>query len=328
MKKILVTGASGYLGSHISLYLAKNNYKVTALCYPKPSEQNKWQKTIDNIIVGDIRDKKVIDKLTKQDYDIIIHLISLDHKSSENSPSVISQINVMPAWQLLDIFTKKRIEKFIYFSTQQVFGKIPQKNIDENFLPKPLNNYGLTHLLCEKIVNFYNNTADTKCINIRLSNGYGSPVFKDNNCWWLVVNDLCKTAFFDKKIKLLSDGSPQRDFIYVKDIAKAVKTLIETKNSDLQNNIFHISSGNTLTILELAYIVKDVYQTRYNKKISVYLPDGSISDNANKFKNIKRYTIDNSKIKNLGFKAETNLFEGINELFEYLEKNENTGIQL
>ena len=51
-----------------------------------------------------------------------------------------------------------------------------------------------SHLLSENICNYYNDKTETDCINVRLSNSYGSPIFKENNCWWLVINDLCKTA--------------------------------------------------------------------------------------------------------------------------------------
>ena len=89
-----------------------------------------------------------------------------------------------------------------------------------------LNIYGLTHFLSEDICSYYNVNTETDCINVRLSNSYGSPVFMENNCWWLVINDLCKTAFSKDEIKLLSDGSPQRDFIQSSDICRAIEILI------------------------------------------------------------------------------------------------------
>ena len=92
--------------------------------------------------------------------------------------------------------------------------------------------------MSEEIVNYYHLKTKTKCINVRLSNGYGSPVFKENNCWWLVINDLCKTAFTKNQIKLLSDGSPQRDFIHLSDICRAMEMLIETEDS-IDENIFN-----------------------------------------------------------------------------------------
>ena len=319
MKKVLVTGGCGYLGGRLSKHFAENGYGVTVFDSFDPSKYYQWTSLMEEIIVGDICDESTISKLAEKEYDAVIHLISLDHHKSEDNPILVSSINVMPTWNLLDKFTKKGLKKFIYFSTIQVYGKIPNEIIAENRIPSPQNAYGLTHLLSENICNYYNLKTDTACINIRLSNSYGSPVFEENNCWWLVINDLCKTAFEQNEIKLLSDGSPQRDFIYSSDICRAVEILLETEGKDFKENTFHIASGNTLTILELAHMVKNVFEGRYKKEIPIYLPDNSISTNPRTFRDLKKYSFDTMQLKKLGFQPQTDLLAGISELFDYLE---------
>lgn len=322
MNKILITGGCGYLGARISKYLAQKGNKVTVLDLAVPSENKEWTLLMDEVILGDIRDEDLLSKLVDKKFDAVIHLISLDHRKSEDNPNFVNSINVMPTWNLLDKFSKYGLKKFIYFSTFQVYGKVPSKEIAEYFLPSPQNNYGLTHLLSENICNYYNRKTNINCINVRLSNSYGSPVFHENNCWWLVINDLCKGAFHEGKIILLSDGSPQRDFIHGSDVCKAVEILINAEEKNLKNNKYHISSGKTLTILELAHMVKSVYKERYRKDIQVILPDKSISINSEKFSETERYLVNNSKLKSLGFKPETELESGINEIFEYLENTD------
>jgi UDP-glucose 4-epimerase len=178
--------------------------------------------------------------------------------------------------------------------------------------------------LSEKICNYYNLTTKINCINVRLSNSYGSPVFQENNCWELVINDLCKTAFNEKRIKLLSDGSPQRDFIHSSDIYRAIEILVNTKEKNLKNNTYNISSGKTFTILELAHLVKSVYQERYYDSIQIIKQDGSISRNADEFFKTEKYIVNSSKLKLLGFMPKTDLLTGINEIFEYLKKLHDT----
>jgi len=321
MKKALITGGCGYLGARLSKYLAENGYGVTVFDSFNPSKYNKWISLMEEIIIGDIRDEATISNLAEKEYDAVIHLISLDHRRSEDNPNLVSSINVMPTWNLLDNFAKKRLKKFIYFSTIQVYGEIPPRIITEEYTPLPQNAYGLTHLLSENICNYFNRKTDTTCINVRLSNSYGSPVFKENNCWWLVINELCKTAVQHNRIKLLSDGSPQRDFIHSSDICRAVKILLETEDEDFQENTFHIASGNTLTILELAHIVKKVYKERYHSEIQIYLPDNSTSNELGNFKKKERYSFDTTRMKKLHFYTQTNLDTGINKLFDYLEKH-------
>ena len=123
LKKVLITGAFGYLGARLSKYLAEIGYRVTAFGSKKPSNQYmEWLSFMDDVIVNDIRDNSIISKLADRNFDIVIHLISLDHNKSENEPDYVSSINVMPVWNLLDKFTKNGLKKFIYFSTIQVYG--------------------------------------------------------------------------------------------------------------------------------------------------------------------------------------------------------------
>lgn len=322
MKKVLITGGCGYLGGRLSQYLAENEYSVTVFDGFDPSEYNQWTSLMEEIIVGDIRDEIKVSKLVEKDFDTVIHLISLDHRRSENNPDFVSSINVIPTWNLLDKFSRKGLKKFIYFSTIQVYGKIPHKIITEKYSPFPINTYGLTHLLSENICNYFNRKTDTTCINIRLSNSYGSPVFKENNCWWLVVNDLCKMAIKQNKIQLLSNGLPQKDFIHVSDVCRAVDVLITSNNFlKRRDNVLHIASGNTLAILELAYKVKEVFKKRYQKEIPVILPNDYISEEPDEYTKGEKFVINTLKMGHLGFCPTTDLITGIEEVFTYLENH-------
>lgn len=317
MKKVLVTGANGYLGARISKHLAENGFEITALCHSAPVQNFGWNNLIGEIIIGDINNKDVFNEIISQDFYAVIHLISLDHNKSESDPVFVSSVNVVPTWMLLNNLILTNVKKFIYFSTFQVYGKIDKGLVSETNDVYPANSYGLTHLLSENICNYYSRKRNISCINIRLTNSYGSPVFLNNNCWWLVVNDLCKTAFEEAQIKLLSDGSPQRDFVHVSDVSRVTQFLLEL--NDLGSTTLNFSSGQTITILELAHLVKVVFGKRYGQDIPIYLVDHSISEkNNNTISN--RYIVNNEKILKMGFQFKMNLETGINELFDYLEK--------
>ena len=87
----------------------------------------------------------------------------------------------------------------------------------------------------------------------------------------------------------------------------------------MQNNTYHISSGQTLTILELAHSVKEIYKLRYKKNIPVLLPNKMVSETPDKYLETERYIINNSKLTSLGFSPETSLENGINEIFDYID---------
>ena len=320
--KIIITGANGYIGARLCQFLAAKSHDIIAVCYPSIPDVNYWGKNFYKVISGDLRDQITIQQIADLKADAIIHLISLDHFDSEKDVHLVSQINVLPTWNLLRECTKKGLKKFIYFSTVQVYGNLENATIiDENHPVKTGNTYGLTHYLSENICDHYNRTSDTNVISVRLANSYGAPIFPENNCWWLVINDLCKSAYLNKHIKLLSEGSAQRDFIHGNDLCQAVELLIKSEDKNIEKGVYHISSGVTHTILELAGMIKLIYKDRYNENIPVSTITKSDVEDFNIFSQKSRYVIDNSRLKNIGFDPAWRLDRGINELFDYIEKN-------
>ena len=84
MKKVLITGACGYLGARLSKFLAEKGYKITAFDSYDPSSHEEWKSLMDEVIIGDIRHEKVISNLADKNFNVVIQLISLDHYKSEN----------------------------------------------------------------------------------------------------------------------------------------------------------------------------------------------------------------------------------------------------
>jgi UDP-glucose 4-epimerase len=317
--KIVITGGNGYIGARLSRYLADEGNHVIPVCFPSAPKNEEWRSRMSAIIEGDLRQDGTILKIAKLNPDIIIHLVSLDHFESEKEPEFVNAVNVLPTWRLLDTCTKNGLKKFIYFSTIQLYGKLSNSIIDESYPVNTINAYSLTHYLSENICDHFNRNTSANVITIRLSNSYGDPVFPENNCWWLAINDLCKSAFMKKEIRLLSDGTPQRDFIHGNDVCAAVKVLVNT-NDKHKNNIYHISSGNTLTLMELAQIINIEYNKIFDKFLPIITPDGIIHQNETTV-SFEKYTISNDKLKGLGFLPVYSVNRGINELFNYLENN-------
>ena len=311
-KKVLVTGGNGYLGARLCLHLANEGYAVTALCHSKiPVDQN-WVSKMDSVLVGDVKDEKFLNDLAEHNYDILAHLVSLDHHKSNGLPSEVSSVNIIPVWTLLDIFSKKGLVKFIYLSTAQVYGNLQANEISENQKLQPQNAYGLTHQMGELLCEYYNTTSTVACRTVRLSNSYGAPVFQENNCWWLVINDLCRMAYTQKEIVLQSDGSPLRDFIHGWDVCTGIQAIIETTKP---YTTYNLSSGKTISIMEIAQTIKNVYKKRYTTDL-VVTAQKSINNSQS-----SKYNIDTSLIRSIGFETKWDLETGIDELFDFLEKN-------
>ncbi len=315
MKKILITGANGYLGAFLSKRFSESGFEVTGVFYPQKPDNKTFLLYFTNYYVGDLSKPEFIDEITDIDYDILIHLVSLDHNKSNGKPDFISRVNVQPLWNLLEQFSKKNnLLKSIYFSTIHVYGN-HQTDIDEHTIPNPRNKYALTHLLAEQINTYYDITSDIECINVRLSNSYGPPIFADANCWWLVVNDLCKTAIEKGKIILQSEGLAQRDFIFREDVFRALHKLC---NDHQGFKTFNISSGRTYFIYELAQEVQSCYQLAYGMRVEIFTPSGKLSENKT-IVDAQRFYVKNINLSRIGYGAKYTLQDGILELFKYFD---------
>jgi len=316
--KILITGANGYLGANLVEYFYEQGAEVYGLVRSLPDHAQIWQSKFKHLVVGDIRDRQTIDALNQLDVKYVIHTISLDHKISQTTDSAtVLAVNVQPTFDLLKIFSAKAIEKFIYFSTQQVYGRLKPIDITEDYPTTPLNIYGLTHLMCEDICNYFNSTTKTRCLNVRLSNSIGKPVFLHNNCWWLVVNDFCRSAMQQKHIKILSDGSPQRDFIHMDDIAKGIEILLKNSIDQAHPNIYNLGSGITYQIWEVAQTVADTYQELYGEVIPILDADAQFF-HYNQRLDEPRFHYNIQRLSSLGFHSHRNLKDGIKTVFAYL----------
>jgi UDP-glucose 4-epimerase len=318
--KILITGATGYLGSRVAEHLADEGHEVVALMRSPISDGSHWAKKMAGTIIGDIRESEPLDHAADLDLDAVVHTVSLDHNKSELDPSNTCATNVTSTWRLLSRLAPLGLKRFIYFSTQQVYGRTGPIDITEATQPFPVNAYGLTHLMSEQVCELFNSRTETICLSLRISNGFGAPVFQSCNCWWLVINDFCKTALEKGEIRLSSDGTPQRDFIHIVDISRAVAFLLKQSAQDIKDRCYNLGGGETFTILELAHIVQDVCQRELQRNIPIIMSDQSISTNADNHKTVDRFQYDNTRLHSMGFKNAGSLQNGITEVLSFLQQ--------
>tara|TARA_B110000027_G_scaffold27367_1_gene29971 strand:+ start:4054 stop:5034 length:981 start_codon:yes stop_codon:yes gene_type:complete len=316
--KVVITGGSGYIGARLSMYLAKNNFQVIPVCRSRGNINENWMTLMQSVIFGDIRDEGTLDKVRKCLPDIIIHLISLDHVKSENNISDTLDVNVQSTWQLLKLAKELSVKDFINFSSVQVYGNSKNKILTESSTLNPNNFYALTHKMSEDLVLYYNNIFGLNSYNIRLSNSYGDPLFENSNSWSLVINDLCKKVFYEKKIILKSRGESLKDFIHYTTICNAIHQLI--KSGKAKEPIYNLSSGNSLSILNLAVLIKKIYKERNGLDVPVFINESKLFKikNDNHLKYHRQFS--NDKIRSVIEFDKLDLVLGINRIFESLER--------
>ncbi len=317
----VIVGATGYIGRHVSRELAEQGAMVHAFGRGEWKVENP---TLSNQVyhTGDICDQQTIEEIVSLNPDAIIYCVSLDQYESGVDVKRAVAVNLSPLWTLAENLNKKskKSVRFVYLSTTHVYGVL-HGAITEQVSPQPRTVYGLTHLMCEQVLRRYSRCGVLEPVSIRLSNSYGPPVSENAGCWKLVLNDFCRSAIEAEQIQLSSDGTPQRDFVYVEDVAISIAKLLQMPYQALMQ-VYNIGSGNTKTMLELANKVQQVYFDRSGRRCPIVLGDGRIVVEASdvvRHKAPRQFVLDVSASHAREMSASTSLADGVNKLFDFLE---------
>jgi UDP-glucose 4-epimerase len=309
--RILVTGGFGYLGSHVSDYFLKKGHEVKILSRTGHPELAAWSRQFE-IITADISEYSSIENCCRN-IDTVIHTAAMNEVGCKSKTKEALLVNGLGTRNLLEDASKNGVRKFIYFSTFHVYG-IPRTDIiSEETLPDPINNYSITHYLAERYCRQFEAEKKVKSYILRISNGYGAPLFKSIDRWNLVLNDLCAMAFSKGRIVLKSKGTQERDFVGIKDILQAVAIFVENNIED-DDNVFNLGAGRNVSIISLAKAVTEVYREKYKRNIEIEIPEGAAEPD---IKVPFRFSID--RIKRLGYQPTSMIKEEIHNIFNLLE---------
>lgn len=296
MKKILLTGGLGYIGSYFFDNF-KNSYDI------KIFDNNLFQKKLTkdlNLIQKDIRD---LEKKDLENYEIIIHMGELSNDPlGQLNENLTNLINHEATINLLKLANKTSIKKFIYMSSASVYG-FTKKIVDEKSITNPLTAYSKAKIANEQYILKNNFTFESIILRNSTAFGYSSNLRLD-----LVVNDLTYSGFKNNEIKLLSDGSPKRPLVHIHDICYLIDLLINDERN-LNNEIFNVGSEEmNFSVKEIAKTVQHVLNIN---KVSLGEHDPDQRSYEVSFKKLYKY-FPNYKIK-------YNLKNGIEDLVRNLE---------
>ena len=306
MKKILITGGAGYIGSMLSTKLVEAGYQVTVvdlLKYEKSSLNHLYFYNNFKLIIKDIRNESLMKKLVKE-HDYIIPLAALvGAPLCEKFKKDAISTNLDSIRTLCKLVTKKN--KIIYLTTNSGYG-IGEKNkyCDENSPLKPISLYGKTKCEGEDLVRSKNKNH----VCFRLATVFGQSYRMRSD---LLVNNFVHTAINKKKLTIFEPHF-RRNFIHVRDVVDAIIFTITNFNL-LKNNVYNLglSSANISKIM-LAKKIQKQYK-RLRIKIITNKKDPDQRD----------YFVSNKKIEQSGFKAKIRLEAGISELIQVFTNDKN-----
>lgn len=314
MNRVLVTGADGFIGSHLTELLIREGYYVKALSQYNSFNNWGWLDGITGnnleIITGDVRDSHYCKHIT-QDIDIIFHLAALIAiPYSYVAPDSYVDTNIKGTLNICQAAMENNVSRVIVTSTSEVYGTAKYVPIDENHPKQPQSPYSATKIGADAMALSFYNAFNLPVVVARPFNTYGPR----QSARAIIPTIITQIASGVKEIKL-GDLSPTRDFNYVKDITKGFIELSKCDEAIGQEvNIcsnFEISMKDTLELIA-KIMGTDVQFITDHQRIR---PDKS---------EVFRLWGDNSKIKNLtGYNPSYTLSEGLTETVQWFLNKEN-----
>ena len=247
--KFVVTGGAGFIGSNIAKLLIKKGHDVIILDNFNTGRKENLEPIKDKIDlhIVDIRDKKTINEIINES-DGIFHQAALANVYESFSKSKeYFDVNVNGTKNIFEIAKENKI-KVVFASSSSVYGEIKIMPITENIDRNPIHPYGQTKLECEFLAEKFSKEG-LKVIGLRYFNVYG---LGQNDAYAGVITKFLNKIKEKKSPEIFGDGSQTRDFIFVKDVANANLSAMESK---INFEFFNIGSQKSISILELAQII-------------------------------------------------------------------------
>ncbi len=298
----LVTGGAGFIGSAVVRELIAHGHNVTVLDNLSSGYYSNIEGLDVEFVEGDILDSKLVEKLT-ENKDAVFHLsASVGRQRSIDNPVQDALVNVIGTTNLLQGIRKNGVKRIVYSSSAAIFGELQQSVIDENHPQNADCPYGVTKLSAEKQILAYAGLFNFTAVCLRYFNVFGERQRYD--AYGNVIPIFANNAYKNLPLKIYGDGEQTRDFICSKDVAK-INYIAGTK-PDLKTGVFNLGTGNTITVNELARLIKELTKT-----------DSEIVHVPPRIGDVRDCKADITKLKTvLGYVPSTD-FKG--DLKEYLE---------
>lgn len=310
----LITGAAGFIGSHLCKKLIQEGAHLIALdaftdFYSRSIKENNVQPLVSHprfeLIPADILEidlDNIIDKV-----DVVFHLAAQPgvRTSWGADFSIYTKNNIDATQKLLEAAKTSKLKKFIYASSSSVYGLSPQLPMTETSTLHPYSPYGVTKLAAENLCYLYHKNYGVPCVSLRFFTVYGPGQRPD-----MAFHKFFQAVSKDEEITVFGDGQQTRDFTYIDDIIRANLSSIE--NGKAGEN-YNLGGGTRRKLADILPLLEDICE----KSIKVRYVAGQKGDVRHTFANIQKAKDDLKYNPNIpleeGLRAEWEWIKTLNE---------------
>ncbi|WP_319525434.1 NAD-dependent 4,6-dehydratase LegB [uncultured Desulfosarcina sp.] len=314
-KNILVTGADGFIGSHLTELLVINGANVRALSQYNSFNYWGWLEDTEcineiEVVAGDVRDPYYCKKITKG-IDIIFHLAALIAiPYSYVAPDSYVDTNIKGTMNLCQAAIENDVQRFVHTSTSEVYGTAKYVPIDELHPLQPQSPYSASKIGADAMAMSFYLTFNLPLVIARPFNTYG-PRQSARAIIPTIITQICSSQ---EKLAL-GDLSPTRDLNFVEDTCRALTLLANCEHTIGQT--VNIGSNKESSMKTVVHMIKDIMQS----DIEIVTESKRIRP---KKSEVFRLRCDNTKIRELtGFVPKYSLREGLEKTIEWFKNSEN-----
>lgn len=303
--KLLVTGGAGFIGSNfVKQVLNTTSHEVVtldALTYSGTKENLEPVLGLDRhrFVEGDIRNAELVDQLASE-VDATVNFAAESHvdRSIEGSKPFVST-NVQGTQVLLDAALENDHSRFVQISTDEVYGEVLDGAFSESDPLRPRNPYAATKAGADHLVQSYYTTHGLPVMITRSSNNFGPHQHTEK-----LIPKFITRASEGQNLPVYGDGRHVREWTYVDDNCRAIRTVLEKGEP---GEVYNIGSGHERSTLEVTERILE--ELNKPSDLIEFVEDRPGHD--------RRYSLDCAKIRNLGWSPKTSFDEGIRKTIEY-----------
>ena len=299
--RVLVTGGAGFIGSHFIRYMLSNHEDIEIVNFDLLTYAGRLENLQDvkddphyRFIHGDIRDRKAVEPLVKEKFDLIVNFAAethVDRSVAEAGSFVLT--DAYGTYILLDAARKFEVKRFVQISTDEVYGSIKEGSFKETDILDPSSPYSASKAAGDHITLAFHKTYGLPVVVTRSSNNYGPFQHPEK-----LIPKLILRALHDQTLPIYGDGTQVRDWLYVTDNCAAIDLVAHRGKA---GEIYNIASGEEHMNIEVAKTILKILKKPESLIKSV--PDRPGHD--------RRYSLNTAKIEKFGWKPEIGFAESL-----------------
>jgi UDP-glucuronate 4-epimerase len=321
--KVLITGAAGFIGSHLSERLLNDGWMVVGIdnfddFYDPRIKRRNIADCLKNknfqLVEADIRDNAAMDKTVGGGIEIIVHLAArAGVRPSLEKPLLYADVNINGTMVLLEAAKKRKVNKFIFGSSSSIYGNNKKVPFSENdCVDFPISPYAATKRAAELICHTYHRLYGICITSLRFFTVYGPRQRPD-----LAIHKFAKLIEQGSPIPVYGDGTMMRDFTYIDDIIDgtiaAMNKLVQHSGSEDGCSGFYLYNLGESRPLSVNDLIAEIEKALGKKAVKKYLPPqpGDVE---------RTYADVTKAVNELGYKPNTTIQAGLAKFVEWLRQ--------